>query len=165
MGISLHAPNVVVTCGAHPQRQGCARVSSEAEQVGSGDAMMGRWWGTGFDSGAGWLGLLLTALFAALVIAGLVVLVVWAVRTATGAGHQRYAMHGGYGPGHTGRVEREQGRYQATSGPDFIGPGPQGGGGSAATRSDDAVEIARRRFAAGEITREQYDEILNALNR
>lgn len=125
--------------------------------------MMGRWWGTGWSGGASWLGMMLTALFAALIIAGVVVLVVWAVRNATGAGHHNYAMHGGYmGHGQPGRVEREEGRYQATSGPDFIGPGPQSGGGG---RQDDAVEIARRRYAAGEISKEQYDEILSALGR
>lgn len=115
--------------------------------------MMGRGWDYGYDmmNTGSWIGMLLTALFAALIIAGLIVLVVWAVRSSNG---HRYATHGGYGgPGHRGyEQERDRG-----SGFDFLGP--QSG------RADDAVEIARRRFAAGEITREQYDEILNALNR
>lgn len=122
--------------------------------------MMGRW-GYGYGvGGTSWAGMLLTALFAALIIAGLVILIVWVIRAASG--DHRYATHGGYGQGHMGRMEREnQARYQA-GGPDFIGPGP---GGGAVGSQDNAVEIARRRFAAGEITKEQYDEILAALNK
>ncbi|HEY3317969.1 MAG TPA: SHOCT domain-containing protein [Coriobacteriia bacterium] len=31
--------------------------------------------------------------------------------------------------------------------------------------SDEALEVARRRYAAGEITKEQYDEIVHTLRR
>lgn len=126
--------------------------------------MMGRWgYGTGMGGG-GWLGLLLTAFFGALILAGLVVLVIWAVRAAGGGSHHRYAMHGGYaGHGPVGTAGgQDTARHQAAPGPDFVGPGPAGGG---AARTDDALEIARRRFAAGEITKEQYDELVNALRR
>lgn len=116
--------------------------------------MMGRGWGWDYGMmGSGWVATLITAFFGALIVAGLIVLIVWAIRAATGhGGGHRYATHGGYGH-QGGWNDRDRG----ASGFDFLGP--QSG------RADDAVEIARRRYAAGEITREQYDEILNGLNR
>lgn len=118
--------------------------------------MMGRGWG--WDSGmmgSSWVAPLFTAFFGALIVAGLIVLIVWAIRAATGHGGHRMATHGGYGGDHGGWSDRD--RERESSGFDFLGP--QSG------RADDAVEIARRRFAAGEITREQYDELLSGLKR
>jgi uncharacterized membrane protein len=113
---------------------------------------MMRGWDYGYDvMGGNWVAALLTAFFGALIVAGLIVLVIWAIRAASGHGGHRYATHGGYG-GHGRYDDRSEG-----GGFDFLGP--------RSGQADDAVEIARRRFAAGEITREQYDEILNALNR
>lgn len=60
--------------------------------------------------------------FWALIIAGIVVLVVWAIRTMS---------RQGAGPAH----------------------GP------------DALEIARRRYASGEITKEQFEQLRNDLGR
>ena len=91
----------------------------------------GRGFGLGYDMmGAGWLGGLVMLFFGLLVLAGLVLLVVWAVR-AVGGGNA--SSHGG--------------------------PGMPGDG------RDEAIAIARRRLAAGEITAEQFDEIMRALGR
>lgn len=90
----------------------------------------GRGFGLGYDMmGAGWLGGLVMLFFGLLVLAGLVLLVVWAVRAAAG-GHAP----GGGQPG-----------------------GPVNGG------RDEAVAIARKRLASGEITAEQFDDIMRAL--
>jgi uncharacterized membrane protein len=77
--------------------------------------------------GGAWGGLLML-FFSVLVIAGITLLVIWAVRAASG--------HGGGGAGSM--------------------PPPSAG-------HDEAVAIARKRLASGEITREQYDEIVAAL--
>lgn len=78
--------------------------------------------------GYGWIGTLLMFAFGALVIAGIVVLVVWAVRSVGD---------------HSERGEGS--RHAATDTPDA------------------AIAIARRRLASGEITGEQYDEIMRTL--
>ena len=90
--------------------------------------MMGRYdWGYGMMD-SGWLGGLLMLLFGALIVAGIVLLIVWAVRQSSG--------------------------HTAT-------------GGSAAPRTDagqdEAVAIAKRRLASGEITTEQYEELMRLL--
>jgi uncharacterized membrane protein len=81
-------------------------------------------YGYGMMGGA-WGGLLML-FFSVLVIAGITLLVIWAVRAAT--------VTGGAG----------------SMPPPSAGP-------------DEAVAIARKRLASGEITREQYDEIVAAL--
>jgi len=89
----------------------------------------GRGLGLGYDMmGAGWLGGLVMLFFGLLVLVGLVLLVVWAVR-ATAGGH------------------------------------PSNGAGSGVSDGgrDAAVAIARKRLAAGEITAEQFEEIMRAL--
>jgi len=89
----------------------------------------GRGIGLGYDMmGGGWLGGLVMLFFGLLVLAGLVLLVVWAVR-ATAGGHA---------------------------------PGSGASGGPDAGR-DEAVAIARKRLASGEITAEQFDDIMRAL--
>lgn len=90
----------------------------------------GRGFGYGYGNmmGGGWFGGLLFLLFALLICAGIVMLIVWAVR-ASGS-------HGASG---------------AT-------PPPTG-----AVGHDEAVAIAKRRLASGEITNEQYDEIMRSL--
>jgi len=88
----------------------------------------GRGLGYGYDMMGGWLGGLLMLFFGLLVLAGIVLLVVWAIRAATG--HAPSAT----GPAHPG-----------------------------AAGQDEAIAIAKRRFATGEITKEQYDEIMRAL--
>ena len=62
-------------------------------------------------------------LFWLVIVAGIVALVVWAVRTASGRG--------------TG----------------------------SAPRSADALEIARRRYASGEISKEQFEQLRNDLSK
>lgn len=74
--------------------------------------------------GGGWLGLVFMLVFWAIVLVAIVLLVVWAVRTASG---------------NRGVSSRE--------------PGGR----------DEAEAIARRRLAAGEITAEQYEELMKAL--
>lgn len=90
----------------------------------------GRGLGLGYDMmGGTWLGGLVMVFFGLLLVAGLVLLVVWAVRAASG--------------GHAS------------------GTGPSGG--SSAGGQDEAIAVARRRLASGEITAEQFDEIKRAL--
>lgn len=76
----------------------------------------------------GWFGGLLMLAFGVLVLAGIVLLVVWAVRASAGHG-----VAGGSAPA----------------------PGAAG--------HDEAVAIAKRRLASGEITKEQYEELMTAL--
>lgn len=90
--------------------------------------MMGPGYGYDMMGGYGWLGSLLMFLFGALVIAGIVLLVVWVVRSSA------------HGP---------------AAGSSTPSPG--------ATGHDEAVAIARRRLAGGEITKDQFDEIMHAL--
>ncbi len=93
--------------------------------------MMNQGWGYsgGMSSGFGLSEILFLA-FGALVVAGIVVLIVWAVRSS----HSQGA--GPMGPG--------------------FSSGPSVG-------HDEAVAIAKRRLANGEINKEQYDEIMTAL--
>jgi len=87
-------------------------------------------YGSGYGMmGGGWFGGLLMVFFGLLVLVGLVLLVVWAVRAASGHGH---TMSGG--PGMSGRVGH-----------------------------DEALAIAKKRLASGEITAEQYAEIVRTL--
>lgn len=88
----------------------------------------GRGLGYGDVLGGGWLGLLMMFFFGALVIAGVVLLVIWAVRSSS-----------------------SHGRAVATGGP------------SPTAAHDEAVAIARRRFASGEITKDQFDELMRSL--
>src|SRR5512133_858512 len=91
----------------------------------------GRGAGYGWDmmGSGGWLGGVLMLLFGLLVLAGIVVLIVWAVRSS--GGH-----HGNAG----------------------AGPTPP-----SAPTHDEAVATARKRLASGELTREQFDDIMRAL--
>lgn len=84
---------------------------------------MGRGYGFGYDmmGGYGWFGGLLTLFFGALVVAGIVLLIIWAVRASA---HQPVSGSAGH---------------------------------------DEAVAIAKRRCASGEITTQEYDEIMRAL--
>lgn len=87
-------------------------------------------WGYGYDSmmNVGWPGGLLILLFGALIIVGIAVLIVWAVRQSTG---------------------RSTGN----------GPVPPSG----AASQDEAVAIAKRRLASGEISKEEYEDLLKVL--
>lgn len=84
--------------------------------------------GSGFNNmmNGGW-GSILWLLFGALIIAGVVLLVLWAVRSSTG-----HSAGGGSTP------------------PQALG-------------HDEAVAVARKRLASGEITKEEYDQIIGAL--
>ncbi|MCL5887673.1 MAG: SHOCT domain-containing protein [Actinobacteria bacterium] len=90
--------------------------------------MMGRGYGYGMMGGFGWFEMLFLFFFGALVIAGIVLLIIWAVRAST---HH----------------------------PTASGAAPPGVAGH-----DEAVAIAKRRLASGEITKDQYDEIMRALD-
>jgi uncharacterized membrane protein len=92
--------------------------------------------GGGPMMGAGWLGWLLVVLFWAVFVFAIVMLVAWLVRMAR---HDHVGMMGGMQQGGTP------------------------GAGSVPPTHDEAVAIARRRFAAGEITKEQFDEIMKTL--
>jgi putative membrane protein len=81
--------------------------------------------------GGGWWGILI-ALFWLLVIAGIVVLIVWAVRQMSRGAHGHNVPGTGY----------------------YTEPGQP---------KDEACEVARMRYARGEITREQFDEICRGL--
>ena len=94
--------------------------------------MMGYGRGYGYDynnmMGGGWFGGFLMLLFGALIIVGIVLLVLWAVRASSG----HAAASGQAPPAH------------------LIG-------------HHEAVAIAKKRLASGEITAEQYDQIMKAL--
>lgn len=90
--------------------------------------MMGRGYGYDMMGGYSWFGGLLVFFFGALVVAGIVLLVVWAVRASA--------------------------HHPASSG----GVPPAG-----AVGHDEAVAIAKRRLASGEINKDQYEEIMRAL--
>jgi len=92
--------------------------------------MYGYGQGLGYGSmmGGGWLGFLFMLVFGALCIAGIVLLVLWFVRSSGG----RVGAAGSMPPA-----------------------GPAG--------HDEAIAIAKRRLASGEVTKEQYDEVMRAL--
>lgn len=93
--------------------------------------MYGRGFGYGYDGmmgGYGWLGGLIVIVIGALFVAGIVLLVLWAVKSSEGHGH--------------------------TAGPP-VSRGVVG--------HDEAVAIAKRRLANGELTCEQYEEIMRSL--
>ena len=88
--------------------------------------MMGYGYGYGpYGMMGGW-GWLVSLFFGLIVLVGIVLLVIWAVRAMSGQSHH----------------------------PMSPPPGP---------KSDEACEIARVRYAKGEITKEQYDEICKTL--
>lgn len=91
---------------------------------------MGRGYGYGYNmmGDYGWFGAVLMFVFGALIIAGIVLLIVWAVRAST---------------------------HHPTAGAGTSRPGAVG--------HDEAVAIAKRRCASGEITTQEYDEIIRAL--
>jgi len=89
-------------------------------------------------SGGGWLLLALSVVFWVILVVGAVLLTVWAIRSMRLHGHER--LH-------------EQASAQATA----YAP-------SAAPMHDEAVAIARRRLASGEITAEQFEEIKKTLD-
>ncbi len=78
--------------------------------------------------GGSWVGGLALFLFGLVVLVGIVLIVVWAIRTASGHGQ--------------------------------TGAGPASPGAAA---HDEAMAVARRRFASGEITKEQFDQIMSGL--
>jgi uncharacterized membrane protein len=94
-------------------------------------------------SGGSWFIAALVLCFWFFIIVGIVLLVVWAVRASSGHGHDHAAGH------HQSRAETA-----AQTGVTQLQP-PDG--------QDEAVAIARRRLAAGEITPEQYSEIMRHL--
>jgi uncharacterized membrane protein len=85
--------------------------------------------------GGGWLMMLVGAVLWVLFIVAIVLLVVWMVRTAR-----------------HGHVDAVTG---AESGVQVAAPSVQA--------HDEAVAIARKRFASGKITKEQFDELMKAL--
>ena len=93
---------------------------------------------------AGWYGGILMFLFGTLAIAGIVLLIIWAVRQS--GGHHQAA--GPQQPGHP---------MQPGAAPPQP-PMPTGAAGH-----DEAVAIAKKRLASGEITPQQYQEIMQHL--
>jgi uncharacterized membrane protein len=89
----------------------------------------------GGGGGGGLLGGIIFFAFGLLVLAGIVLLIVWAVRTMSGQGHD-------HGHGHSGPP---------------VAPTP------APPKVDEACTIARTRYASGEITKDQYEEICKTL--
>jgi len=102
--------------------------------------MYGRGYAPGYGYGGsmmGGAGPLLMWLFFAFVVLGIALVVIWAMRSASGGHHMMMAGH------HAGPV----------------GPVPP----AAPAGHDEAVAIAKRRFANGEITKEQYEEMMRTL--
>jgi uncharacterized membrane protein len=87
--------------------------------------------------GGGWFFGLLFFGFAALILVGIVLLVIWAVRSSS--------------DGHTG------------TGGGISGQPPRATPPAVAPQADEACTIARKRYASGEITKEQYEEICRTL--
>jgi putative membrane protein len=85
--------------------------------------MMGYGNGYGYGGYGNMMGGWLFGLFGLLVLAGIVLLVIWAVRASAGSGQHPHA----------------------------------------APPMDDACAVARRRYAKGEITKEQYEELCRVL--
>lgn len=146
--------------------------------------------GWGLGGGIAWI---ITMLFWFVVVAAIILFIVWVVRSATHhQGGGGYDQRGGYDrdreqqwsrEGHpvAGRAwaERDREREWRSGGQ----PGAAAGGGYERDRDrdqewqrqtpvpgtggrvdrDEAISIARRRLATGEITREQYDDIISAL--
>jgi uncharacterized membrane protein len=81
--------------------------------------------------GGSWLYDLFFFAFAVLILAGIILLIVWAVR----------AISGGHGAGSAGTGTPAQ-------------PG---------ATQDEACAVARKRYASGEISKEQYEEICKTL--
>ena len=95
-------------------------------------------WGNGYGMGGGWLvGGLMMLLFWGLVIG----LIVWAIVAFT-RGQSRRPDYPASSPGRAGWSAHDAGD---------------------SAQGDRALQIARERFARGEINREQYDEIRQAL--
>lgn len=108
--------------------------------MGYGDGYGSGGYGGGYGnmmSNGGWFVGLMMLFLGAVFIALVVLLVVWAVRAAHGQGRQH---HSAVPP--------------VTLGPTHA---------SATAAHDEAVAIARRRLASGEITPEQYAEIIRHL--
>jgi len=110
--------------------------------MGYGNGYGGGGYGGGYGGmmggGGGWFVGLMMLLFGALFIALVVLLVVWAVRAASGHGH---------GQQHHAAVP----------------PVTHGSPSTAGAAHDEAVAIAKRRLASGDITPEQYVEIMRHL--
>ena len=88
----------------------------------------GSGYGYGDMMGGGWFGSLLVLFFGAVLIAGIVLLVIWATKRSSGNG---------------------------TAGSSAQSHGAVG--------HDEAVSVAKRRLANGEINTEQYNEIMRSL--
>jgi putative membrane protein len=82
--------------------------------------------------GGGWFGFVIMLALGLIVLAGIVLLVVWAMRAGSGHGHAA----------------------AGSATPPPSAPQPS---------HDEAIAIARRRFAAGEISKEQFDEMMKSL--
>ncbi len=88
--------------------------------------------GLGWGMMGGWFGWLSMLFFGLLVIAGFVLLVIWAVRMASDGGQRSGS-------------DSSQSHTPHSAG------------------QDEAITIARRRLASGDITAEQYAEIIRTL--
>lgn len=134
--------------------------------------------GYGMMDGYGWIGGLITLFFWVIVAVAVVLIVMYLVRNSGshqgahhGAGGGQFS-HGMYTPNDR-RMEEERRRYdedqrryqeyqqaqQYQQQPPAVPAQPY----QAQQRPDEAVDIARRRFAAGEITREEFDDIVRTL--
>lgn len=102
-------------------------------------------YGPMMGGGGGYLFLgILFFLFFVLVAALIVLLIVWAVRSSKS--HGPHAAHPGAVP-------------PVSAAPPGTGPAMSGGAGH-----DEAVATAKRRYASGEITKDEYEEIIRTLN-
>jgi putative membrane protein len=88
----------------------------------------------GGGGGGGALGSILFFAFGLLVLVGIVLLIVWMVRMMSAQGHDTHSH----------------------SGPPAAPTQPP-------TKTDEACSIARKRYASGEITKEQFEEVCKAL--
>ena len=99
-------------------------------------------YGYGHMAGGGLFGGIFMLFFGLLILAGIVLLIVWAIRALSG-GHQPSAQHQ--------QAAMQQPLMEPPAAP------------VRADGHDEAVAIAKRRLAGGEITPEQYAEIMRTL--
>lgn len=109
-------------------------------------------YGPMMSGGSGIFLLFLFIAFAILVVATIVFVILWAVQSS-----KRHP-----GPGAHGQVPPPAASYPPTpAAPSTSAPGPAVPGGPG---HDEAIAIAKRRLASGEISADEYNEIIKTLN-
>jgi uncharacterized membrane protein len=111
----------------------------------------------GYPNGVGLGAAFAMMFFGLIVLVAIILLIVWAVRAGEHRHPGQYPHHGAMPP------EAGQQQWQPTQ-PGMMAPGQGGAGGQTSAHGrDPAADAARERYARGEITKEQLDEIMKNL--